>query len=209
MSLTRKWWRRRRRRRGGGEGEEDDDDDDGGDPFSLPSRDDLQPIDTLDQEEMVRSFERKYALQSLVWRRVFAGFILGYAGFMMYSIFHQVWFPWELRYHAYFMEDVQLWMVLFADSVAVVACLLAVKGLLHASGSSKQWLWYSSYAALLVAVFWLYYILRLPKFRWDIIWLPFAPLSGAAMCLYVDNLLRESLEDVSKLRSYMYNYKAL
>ncbi|KAB2079834.1 hypothetical protein ES319_A05G029600v1 [Gossypium barbadense] len=49
---------------------------------------------------------------------------------------------------------------------------------------------------------------RMPKFRWDVIWLPLGPLCGAGVCLYVDNLLSESSEEVRKLRSYMYAFKA-
>ncbi|KAB5552605.1 hypothetical protein DKX38_009916 [Salix brachista] len=49
---------------------------------------------------------------------------------------------------------------------------------------------------------------RMPRFRWDVIWLPLGPLSGAGICLYVDHLLTESSEEVKKLRSYMYAYKA-
>ncbi|XP_072973729.1 uncharacterized protein [Typha angustifolia] len=196
MSLTRKWWKRRRG--GGREGEDDD-----------RIHEDSQPMDTQEQEEMIRSFERKHAQQSRTWRGVFAGFLLGYVGVLIYSIYQQVWFPWELQYHAYFMDEMLPWMVIIADWIGVLACLLAVKGLLHKSSSSKKWMRYSIYTSLLVTVFWLYYMLSLPKFHWNIIWLPFAPLSGAAMCFYVDHLLLESLEDIGKLRGYMYNYKAL
>ncbi|KAL3021747.1 hypothetical protein AAZX31_05G209600 [Glycine max] len=49
---------------------------------------------------------------------------------------------------------------------------------------------------------------RLPKFRWDVIWLPFGPLGASAICLYVDHLLTESSEEVRKLRGYMYTSKA-
>nr|POE61869.1 hypothetical protein CFP56_77985 [Quercus suber] len=49
---------------------------------------------------------------------------------------------------------------------------------------------------------------RLPKFRWDVIWLPFGPLGGAGVCLYVDHLLLESSEEIRKLRAYTYSYKA-
>nr|XP_010924944.1 uncharacterized protein LOC105047631 [Elaeis guineensis] len=200
---SRKWWMRRRQ--GGGREE----DGDGDDRFSLPTRDDFQPIDTQEQEEMVHSFERKHVQQSLIWRRIFAGFLVGYAAFLIYSLFHQAWFPWELRYHAYFMDEMPTWMVIFADWVAVLACFFTVKGLLRSSSSYKQWMWYSCYTGSFLAIFWLYYMWRLPKFRWDIIWLPFGPLSGAGICLYVDHLLMESVEDIRKLRSYMYNYKAL
>ncbi|KAF3324586.1 hypothetical protein FCM35_KLT10743 [Carex littledalei] len=158
---------------------------------------------------MVKYFEKKHAQQSLLWRRVFAGLLFSYAGFMIYCVFNQAWFPWELRFHAYFMEEMHPGMPILFDLVAVVACLLAVKGLLQKSSSSKKFFWYSSYASLLVAVFWLVYMLSLPRFRWDVVWLPLAPLGGAALCLYVDHLLSESLEDINKLKTYMYNYKAL
>ncbi|KAJ3701969.1 hypothetical protein LUZ61_005674 [Rhynchospora tenuis] len=218
------WWRRRHRAK---------------DP--LDEADDLVPLDSQEQEDMIRTFEKKHAQQNRLWRRVFAGLLLGYAGFMVYSILHQAWFPWELRYHAYFMEEMHpgmpilFGMLLYAceqflifyfinlflrylhvqtktictDLVAVVACLLAVKGLLQNSSSSRKFFWYSTYVGLLVAVLWMIYMLRFPRIRWDAIWLPLAPLCGAALCLYLDHLMLESLEDISKLRSCMYNYKAL
>ncbi|KAG2589397.1 hypothetical protein PVAP13_5NG236800 [Panicum virgatum] len=137
---TRRWWRRR----------------DGGDDDA----DDLVPMDTQEQEELVRSLEQKQAQQSRRWRRVFAGFLLGYAAFLVYSSFHHAWFPWELRYHAYFMEDLPAPLVIIADWIAALACLFAVKGLLQNSGPSKKWMWYSCYIGFLVAIFWTYYILR-------------------------------------------------
>lgn len=201
--LTRKWWKRGRR------GGDDDGHGGDGDGFSLPTRDDFHPIDTQEQEEMVRALERSHAQQSRLWRTVFAGFLLGYVAFLIYSIFQQAWSPWELRFHAYFMDEIHPWMVISADWVSVLACLLAVNGLLQSSGSYQQWVWYSCYIGLFVATFWLYYMMRLPKFRWDIIWLPFGPLSGAGICLYVDHLLEESLQDIRRLRSSMYNFKAM
>ncbi|WOK95760.1 hypothetical protein Cni_G04467 [Canna indica] len=194
MELTTKWRKKYHRVGGGG----DD-----------VLEDDTQPIDSQEQEEMVRSFEKEHARQSRLWRFLFVGFILGHITFLVYSIFQQAWYPWELRYHAYFMEEMQSWMVISADLVAVLACLFAVKGLVNRSKSVQQWMWYSGYTGLLVAIFWLFYMLRLPKFCWEVLWLPLGPLSGAGICLYVDHLLHESLEDVKQLRSYMYNYKAL
>ncbi|KAH9801169.1 Histone-lysine N-methyltransferase [Citrus sinensis] len=145
--------------------------------FSLPTLDDARPMDTQEQEELVRLFERSQAQQSLIWR----------------------------RYHAYFMEEINSWMIIVADWIAVLACSMTIIGLLH---NRRQWILYSCFTGMTLAVFWLYYMLRLPKFRWDVIWLPFGPLSGAGICLYVDHALNESREDVRKLRSYMYAYKA-
>ncbi|XP_058068348.1 uncharacterized protein LOC131217443 [Magnolia sinica] len=193
MKLSRKW-----RRRSPG----DDD------KFSLPTRDDFQPIDTQEQEELVRSFERNHAQQSFLWRVVFAVLILCFSAFLIFSIFQQASSPWELRYHAYFMDEIESWTVISAECVAVLACLMAVKGLaLHDSKPHLQWLWYSCYTGLFLAVFWLYHMLRMPKFRWDVIWLPFGPSSAAGICLYVDHLLADSLEEVRKLRGCMYSYK--
>ncbi|KAL9440795.1 hypothetical protein AB3S75_019462 [Citrus x aurantiifolia] len=173
--------------------------------FSLPTLDDARPMDTQEQEELVRLFERSQAQQSLIWRSVFAAFLFCFAAFLVYSIFQQASSPWELRYHAYFMEEINSWMIIVADWIAVLACSMTIIGLLH---NRRQWIWYSCFAGMTLAVFWLYYMLRMPKFRWDVIWLPFGPLSGAGICLYVDHALNESREDVRKLRSYMYAYKA-
>ncbi|KAK0571420.1 hypothetical protein LWI29_015497 [Acer saccharum] len=192
--VTRKWRKSR-------DGDYDDD-------FSLPTLDDTRPIDSREQEELVRSLERSHAQQSLVWKSVFAVFMFGFAAFLVYSIFQQASSPWELRYHAYFMEEIDSWMIIFADWIAVLACSMTIIGLLHNSKYRRRCIWYSCFAGIILAVFWLYYMLRLPKFRWDVIWLPFGPVGGAGICLYVDHLLNESSEEVRKLRSYMYAYKA-
>ncbi|XVF34972.1 hypothetical protein REPUB_Repub18cG0104300 [Reevesia pubescens] len=112
------------------------------------------------------------------------------------------------RYHAYFMEDVDSWIIITADWLAVLACSMAIMGLFNNSKDHRRWIWYSCSLGLVLAVFWLYFMLRMPKFRWDVIWLPLGPLSGAGVCLYVDYLLSESSEEVRKLRSYMYAFKA-
>lgn len=178
------------------------------DKYSLPTLDEFRPMETVEQEELVRSLERSQAEQSFLWRSVFAALVFAYAAFLLFSIFQQVSSPWELRYNAYFMEEVDSWIVITADWVAVLACSMAIMGLLHKSNYHRQWLWYSCLIGILISIFWLYHMFRMPKFRWDVIWLPFGPLSGAGVCLYVDHLLDESSEEVRKLRGYMYAYKA-
>ncbi|XP_022987866.1 uncharacterized protein LOC111485278 isoform X3 [Cucurbita maxima] len=157
----------------------------GKDAASLPSRDDPSfddfcPIDSQVQEEMVRSFERANDQQSLLWR----------------------------RYHAYFVEDVESWMIIAADWVAILACSFSIIGIVSKSNYHRRWLWCSFFISILLSVFWLYFMMRLPRFRWDVIWRPFGPLSVAGICLYVDHLLAESSEEIRKLRGYMYAYKA-
>ncbi|KAJ4959420.1 hypothetical protein NE237_026531 [Protea cynaroides] len=170
------------------------------DKYSLPTRDDpalddYKLIDTQEQEEVVRSLEMSHAKQSFLWRSVFAAILFCFVAFLIFSIFQQASSPWELRFHGYFMEEVQSWIVISADCVAVFACMMAITGLLNDSKSHRQWIWYSFYIGVPLAIFWLHYMLRMPKFRWDILWLPFGPLSGAGICLYVDSLFAESLED--------------
>ncbi|KAI3495793.1 hypothetical protein L1887_38139 [Cichorium endivia] len=178
------------------------------DNFSLPTISDFLPMDTEEQEELVRSLERSQAQQSRLWRRVFAGLLCCFMAFLIFSIHGQTTMPWELRYHAYFMEEIESWIVIAADWVGVFVCLMAIAGLLHWSKSHRQWLWLSCYSGVLLAVFWLYNMLKLAQFRWDVIWLPLGPLSGAGFSLYVDHLMNESSEEVKKLRNYMYSYKA-
>ncbi|XP_050127649.1 uncharacterized protein LOC126604441 isoform X1 [Malus sylvestris] len=212
------------------------------DDFSLPTWDDpslndSRPMDTQEQEELVREMEKSQAQQSRLWRVLFALLLFCFAVFLLYSICQQVLSPWELsdgqllvicdfaamliwkmcllmmklshfdldqqRYHAYFMEEMLSWMIISADWLAVVAYSSAIIGLLHDSKHHRQWIWYSLFTGIVLAAFWLYYMLRLPRFRWDVIWLPFGPLSGAALALYVDHLLTESSEEIRKLRGYM------
>lgn len=203
MKRLSKKWRKPR----GGDG---DDDDDG---FSLPTRDDpslddSRPMDIQEQEELVRSFEKNQAVQSLCWRSVFGAFLFCFAAFLVYSIYQQATYPWELRYHAYFMEEAPSWMIIFADWIAVLACSMAIVGLIQNTRQHRQWLWYSCFTSIIPAIFWLYYLSRIPRFHWDVLWLPFGPLGGAGICLYVDHVLHESSEEVRKLRGYMYTYKA-
>ncbi|CAA3027766.1 uncharacterized protein LOC111407785 isoform X2 [Olea europaea subsp. europaea] len=181
-------------------------DDDGN--FSLPTRDDCRPIETQEQEQLVRSFEKNLAQQSLLWKIVFAGLLLCYVAFLIFSIFQQAYYPWELRYHAYFMYEVDSWSIISAEWAAVLVCFMVITGLLHNSKHHRRWFWYSCFPGILLAVFWLHHMLRLAKFKWDILWLPFGPLSASGICLYVDHLLNESSEEVRKLREYMYAYKA-
>ncbi|KNA20208.1 hypothetical protein SOVF_054490 [Spinacia oleracea] len=178
------------------------------DNLSLPTVDEDRPIDTQEQEELVRSLEKLHSQQSRLWRSIFAVLMSCYIAFLLFSMYHQAAYPWDLRYHAYFMEDIDSRLIILSDWLAVIACSTAILGLIKSSEHHRQWIWYAVFGGIPLAVFWLYYMLRLPKFRWDIIWLPFGPLSGAGICLYVDHLLHESSEEVRKLRNYMYAYKA-
>ncbi|KAL2479972.1 hypothetical protein Adt_32938 [Abeliophyllum distichum] len=195
--ISRKWRKSRR------SSQFDDDNN-----FSLPTRDDFRPIDSQEQEQLIRSFEKNLAQQSLLWKRVFAGLLFCYAAFLIFSIFQQAYYPWELRYHAYFMYEVDSWGIMSSEWAAVVVCFMVITGLLHNSKHHRRWFWYSCFPGILSAIFWLHHMLRLAKFRWDILWLPFGPLSASGICLYVDHLLNESSEEVRKLREYMYAYKA-
>ncbi|XP_078428948.1 histone-lysine N-methyltransferase isoform X1 [Wolffia australiana] len=193
MNLGRTWSRARRR--------------EAIDRLSLPTRDDFQPLDTREQLELVSSFERQHALSSRLWRGIFSAILLIFVGFLIYSIFQQVLHPWEWRFHAYFMEDISSWAVTLADLAGILACLMAVMGL-QVRSSSLPWLWSSCLIAVLLAIFWLYHIFRLPKFRWDAMWLALGPMSGALACFYVEHLLAESWEEIRKLRAAVYSYKA-
>ncbi|KAI4376559.1 hypothetical protein MLD38_014307 [Melastoma candidum] len=181
----------------------------GDDDLSLPTRDNFQPMDTSDQEDLVRSFERSHARQSLLWRSVFAVLLSLFAAFLVYSIYQQTFYPWELRHHAYFMEDIPLWTVLSADWLAVLACSMATIGVLKKMKHHRHWQWSACFLSVVLAMFWLSNMMRMPRFRWDILWLPFGPLCGSMICLYVDHVLEESSEEVRKLRGYMYSYKAI
>ncbi|KAE8653407.1 hypothetical protein Csa_007368 [Cucumis sativus] len=140
-----------------------------------PSFDDSRPIDSQVQEEMVRSLERANDQQSVLWRGfscliVFlsvrcssdcvCGFSFCYAGFLLYSIRQQISSPWELRYHAYFMEDVDSWMIIAADWVAILACTFSIIGIVSKSSHHRRWLWCSFFIGILLSVFWFYFMMR-------------------------------------------------
>ncbi|CAK7334768.1 unnamed protein product [Dovyalis caffra] len=146
------------------------------DKFTLPTREDYDshPMDTGEQEELVLSLERAEAEQSVLWRRVIGGLVFCYAAFLLYSIYQQAISPWDLAMDLVFMLG-------GASTGSFLVILHAeVRGALYIS-----------------------IMVKMPRFRWDVIWLPFGPLSGAGVCLYVDHLLTESSEEVRKLRTYM------
>ncbi|KAJ0799728.1 hypothetical protein HanPI659440_Chr03g0094761 [Helianthus annuus] len=64
--------------------------------LSLPTSSGFQPIDTGEQEELVRSLVRSQARQSRFWRRVFAGLLCCFVAFLIFSIHGQTTMPWEL-----------------------------------------------------------------------------------------------------------------
>ncbi|KAI3754218.1 hypothetical protein L1987_53997 [Smallanthus sonchifolius] len=169
------------------------------DKLSLPTSSGYQPIDTEEQEELIRSLELSLAQQSRFWRYIwfYAIIVARICGIalLLCGISHLL--------HSWTNNN-----ALGIDSAAVLVCLMAIAGLLHSSWSGRRYLWFSCFSGVLLAAFWLYNMLKLPKFRWDVIWLPFGPLSGAGLCLYVDSLFNESSEEVKELQSYMYAYKS-
>ncbi|KVI01223.1 hypothetical protein Ccrd_020521 [Cynara cardunculus var. scolymus] len=132
-------------------GSDDDEEDDDG-KSCLPTSSDFHPMDTEEQEELVRSLERSLAQQSRFWRRVFAGLHCCFVAFLIFSIHGQTTMPWELRYHAYFMDEIESWTVIAAEWAAVFVSFMAVAGLLRSSRSQRRWLWFSCcFGALLAA----------------------------------------------------------
>ncbi|KAJ8447146.1 hypothetical protein Cgig2_022875 [Carnegiea gigantea] len=268
------------------------------DDFSLPTIDDARPIDTQEQEEVVRSLEQMNAQQSRIWRvilsitpichsnflvfvsslsefwTVFAGLLSCYLAFLLFNIYHQAAYPWELvkspscslcvvsnsnakeacyiwcitsrmlvrckvlciwismypslRYHAYFMEDIDSRLVILSDWFAVLACSMAMLGLIRNSKHHRRWIWFSFFGSIVLAIaevpvgsylasvwspevhpcqlFSMRLLASIQHFAKQNIKLLLC--SGAVICLYVDHLLNESSEEVRKLRSYMYAYKA-
>ncbi|XP_057493787.1 uncharacterized protein LOC130779132 isoform X15 [Actinidia eriantha] len=177
------------------------------DRFSLPTRDDLRPMDTQglclipqnkrswfdhwrriklsslfcggtrgvgsiiggessstvsfveEQEELVRSLEENQAQQSLLWRVMFDSTEQEELVRSLEENQAQQSLLWR-RYHSYFMDEVDSWMVISADWAAVLVCSVAIAGLLLDSRYRRTWLWYSCFGGILVAVFWSYHMLR-------------------------------------------------
>ncbi|KAK1437579.1 hypothetical protein QVD17_03373 [Tagetes erecta] len=178
----------------------DENDHDNGDGnFSLPTSSGFEPMDTGEQEELIRLLETSLAQQSRFWR---------YIWFYTFIAARICRIDLLLCGISHLLHSCTNNKSLGIDWAAVLACSMAIAGLLHSSQSHRRYLWFSCFSGVLLAAFWLYYMLKLPKFRWDVIWLPFAPLSGAGLCLYVDSLFDGSSEEIKKLQSYMYAYKA-
>ncbi|XP_028200269.1 uncharacterized protein LOC114384722 [Glycine soja] len=104
---------------------------------------DSHSLDPQEQEKLVRSLERSQAQQSRFIYTVFAALFFCYIVFLLYSIFQQASSPWELQYHAYFMEEIYSWMIISTDWVAVLACSFSIIGLLDQSMHRRRWIHYS------------------------------------------------------------------
>ncbi|KAL9659324.1 hypothetical protein QQ045_024129 [Rhodiola kirilowii] len=180
------------------------------DKFALPTTDDLIPMETREQEELVMSFELSLERQSRMWKNVFQALFCAYIFFMGYSMYQQIQSPWELRYHAYFENEVDSMSVIFEDGMAIIACAVAIYGLSHDGKYQNQKLYILSSIifGIVVAIFWLYQMMsRLPKFRWDVLWLPITPLCCSLVSFYVIHLHAESQIAIQKLRNSIYEYK--
>ncbi|CAM8887220.1 unnamed protein product [Rhodiola kirilowii] len=177
------------------------------DKFALPTTDDLIPMETREQEELVMSFELSLERQSRMWKNVFQALFCAYIFFMGYSMYQQIQSPWELRYHAYFENEVDSMSVIFEDGMAIIACAVAIYGLSRDGKYQKLYILSSIIFGIVVAIFWLYQMMRLPKFRWDVLWLPITPLCCSLVSLYVIHLHAESQIAIQKLRNSMYEYK--
>ncbi|KAJ9551211.1 hypothetical protein OSB04_015256, partial [Centaurea solstitialis] len=129
-------------------GSDDDEEDDG--KSCLPTSSDFHPMDTEEQEELVRSLEKALAQQTRFWKRVFAGLHCCFMAFLIYSIHGQTTMPWELRYHAYFKDEIESWTLIAADWAAVFVSSMAVAGLLRSSRSQRHG--FGSLAALAAKV---------------------------------------------------------
>ncbi|CAM8889588.1 unnamed protein product [Rhodiola kirilowii] len=177
------------------------------DKFALPTTDDLIPMETREQEELVMSFELSLERQSRMWKNVFQALFCAYIFFMGYSMYQQIQSPWELRYHAYFENEVDSMSVIFEDGMSIIACAVAIYGLSRDGKYQKLYILSSIIFGIVVAIFWLYQMMRLPKFRWDVLWLPITPLCCSLVSLYVIHLHAESQIAIQKLRNSMYQYK--
>lgn len=160
-----------------------------------------------EQEKIVQSLEASQSRQNLTWRVVFATLTLVFSGFFLISACWQAIFPWELKFHAYFMEDMSSVSVVVADVAEAVVFASMAWGLLSSKSIHINSLWISLGAGFGLAVFWLYQMQSLSRMHWDLLWLPLGPCSCGALCLYVDHLLVETERDVGKLRTAMYHFK--
>lgn len=174
---------------------------------TLPIVDDTQFLDTQEQEKIVQSLEGSHLRQSFTWRVIFAILTCAFSLFLLISAYWQATSPWEMKYHAYFMEDLNSVSVVVADVCEAVVYALVAWGILFPKSIDYHLLWLSFGAGFGLAVFWLYHMQSLSRMHWDILWLPLGPSSCAALCLYVDHQILKMEKEIHKLRAAMYHFK--
>eukprot|EP00249_Psilotum_nudum_P011816 c23401_g1_i1 orf=118-693(+) len=172
--------------------------------YLLPTYDDTELLDTEEQEKIVRSFELSHQRQSFVWRGIFTLFAASFGAFFIYSAYQQAISPWNTRYHSYFIDEMNEGIVIMADLIEAAAFVIIAWGVLT---KRTYLIWASFKFGLGLALFWLYYILRLSIIHWNILWIPLGPSMFAAVCLYVNHLLLETENEMEAIRSSIYHFK--
>lgn len=89
------------------------------------------------------------------------------------NIFMNVVLKWLYLYHTiivmqffFILHQVILYCIITLEShlstdwVAIMVCLMTIKGMLHHSKYQRRWLWFSCCPGLLLAGFWLHHMLR-------------------------------------------------
>ncbi|KAI5063513.1 hypothetical protein GOP47_0022060 [Adiantum capillus-veneris] len=83
----------------------------------LPVVDDTELLDIREQEKIVRELEARHARHSFTWRVIFATLTSIFSAFFLVSAYLQLISPWDLKYHAYFMDEMSPLSVVIADLV--------------------------------------------------------------------------------------------
>ncbi|KAH7279122.1 hypothetical protein KP509_37G006200 [Ceratopteris richardii] len=159
------------------------------------------------KEKVVQALEATHRRQSFMWRVIFATFTTIFSLFFLTSAYWQLVSPWDLKYHAYFMEELTSMSVVTADVAEAFIYVMMTWGFISSDKKHRRLIPLSFAGGVGVAMFWLHYMQRLSRIRWDLLWLPFGPCSCSAICMYVDHLILDTQRDVRNLRAAMYHFK--
>eukprot|EP00897_Mesotaenium_endlicherianum_P005136 jgi/Mesen1/4650/ME000241S03684 len=145
----------------------------------------VEYLDTSEQEAHVKELEDSCERYSRRWRRCFAA--VGTAGtlFLLLSAFRQASAPWGTRYHAALRGVMPSALIFLAEVASAAVSGVAASALMSTiHGRRDALLGAGLLGGAGLAALWLYFASALPRQdRWQILWLPLAPLLCILMLL--------------------------
>mmetsp|Transcript_14182 Transcript_14182/g.37782 ORF Transcript_14182/g.37782 Transcript_14182/m.37782 type:complete len:232 (+) Transcript_14182:113-808(+) len=187
------------------------------------------PLDDEEQEQLIREFEHLHLEQTRTYRVIFGAVGLVLAAFFAWAAFEQHVHPFEQRFtgelRAAIPSSVTVQLLLVIQALALTSTSAGMLQRLPPKGQREkgcmpatlqQWmaLRLGLVGSLICCCSWVWAHSRMVQMfgwtvspRWDLLWIPLAPLTFAASCLWVVSSLDHSAREVALFRGAKYNLK--
>eukprot|EP00879_Flechtneria_rotunda_P008596 GHRR01009007.1.p1 GENE.GHRR01009007.1~~GHRR01009007.1.p1 ORF type:complete len:208 (+),score=40.84 GHRR01009007.1:590-1213(+) len=186
------------------------------------------PLDEDEQQIVIVALEEQILQQNRIFKRLFAVSALLFSAFFLHAAYQQYKHPWEQRYTGELRPvttHTAVVLVLFSQGSALFACAVALLVQLPRKGQRSQACMPASMqvqlllgsAVGLASVGSLYWgsamwhgIARYGRDigeKWELLWLPLAPLGYCLLCCYIVWSIGSTGKDVQQLKRMAYEFK--